>query len=385
MENQNPTPIAPVQNPNLTSPSIPNQTPPATRRKSKMIYVLIILFVLFMISTTVIGLKYFQGDKKDEGILVPPSSPTPTTKPDPTANWKTYTRELYTMDLPPHGSDDAGLIDEEYGYNPAANFDNPNRWLLVVSHPNVSEASNTVAWNLLPGDFIPQLMKIQVGKTGKIYDTKSKTNYSFTREADIPVAGETARIYNSNYYTQNGKYTKYALLQKDDHYFIITFEWTNPSNKNLFYQILSTFKFTPSTHGGTKSYSNSKYSYEYPSDFYVYSYHDANSCTAVSNIPNPADIPAKVLPENQTVVQICAFNDVMPKSFPYTNGFSTNATIKPYTSIQGYIGIRGQQTSEAGISENVFIKNSNDSYASIQSLLGNKQVFEQVLSSFKFK
>lgn len=132
-----------------------------------------------------------------------------------------------------------------------------------------------------------------------------------------------------------------------------------------------------------KSYSNSYYSYDYPSNFFVTSLHDANSCTTVGNI-NPKGSSMQVYPRSDTIVQVCFFNDPMPLFFPYAIGSSDNATIKTYTSPQGYEGIRGQQATEIGIQENVFLRRDANTYASIELQIGDQQLFDQILSTFKF-
>lgn len=91
MENITTQPI----NPSPETNSVPSNilpTPPP-RRKSKMIIVLIILFVLiFLGSAAAFGIKFFNENKKST-VLVPESSPTPTTNPN--TDMLTYENTTY--------------------------------------------------------------------------------------------------------------------------------------------------------------------------------------------------------------------------------------------------------------------------------------------------
>jgi hypothetical protein len=78
----------------------------------------------------------------------------------------------------------------------------------------------------------------------------------------------------------------------------------------------------------------------------------------------------------------------MPQTFPYTNGSDKNNTIKSYT-VNSFTGIRGKQSSEAGMEDVVYLQNQNGGYASLiltpsKDQIKSEDIFTTVLSSFKF-
>ncbi|MCL5091118.1 MAG: hypothetical protein M1514_03855 [Patescibacteria group bacterium] len=132
-----------------------------------------------------------------------------------------------------------------------------------------------------------------------------------------------------------------------------------------------------------QTYTNEKYSIEYPSNWFVYDYKDKNLCVNISDVSNPVDIPSKLEADGHTVILMCFYSSAMPKSFPYTNGSNKNTTVKPY-EINGYSGIRGKETSTLGEGETVFLQNPQGGYVTLRLETGDTKIFDQILSTFKF-
>lgn len=132
-----------------------------------------------------------------------------------------------------------------------------------------------------------------------------------------------------------------------------------------------------------KTYKTENYTIDYPTDWSTYSYPESPSCVGLSDIPNPQDIPGKIDPAGHQLIQICDSNLAMPESFPYTNGSSKNITIKPF-SISEYSGIRGKQTSTLGEVDTVYLNNPGWGHIEMLLELGDANIFQQILSTFKF-
>ncbi len=81
----------------------------------------------------------------------------------------------------------------------------------------------------------------------------------------------------------------------------------------------------------------------------------------------------------------------MPKSFPYSMNKQHNITIKPF-NINAYSGIRGEQYSDLGPSEIVYLANPKGGYIFFLSTYYEdvdkkkelEEVLNQILSTFKF-
>lgn len=144
----------------------------------------------------------------------------------------------------------------------------------------------------------------------------------------------------------------------------------------------TTTQISPTTNpmANWKTINYSIFSIKYPTLLHVSS---KDTCTYISDIEEPLDIPSKTSPGNHTVISICTYNQTMPTSFPYTNGSAANHTIRQY-SANDLSGIQGQTTSTLGTENVVFIKNPQGGYVDIRRMLGDQNLFQEILSTFKF-
>ncbi len=102
-------------------------------------------------------------------------------------------------------------------------------------------------WFVLNRNFFNQLSKIAIGKTANIYPSNpniSKNPFVFTRENDINISGVPAKVYTSNYVTQYGKRSKYAVFYKDGYTYMLAVEWDNLANSNIFNLLTTSFIFS---------------------------------------------------------------------------------------------------------------------------------------------
>ena len=205
MENQNPQPTVPVQEPNLAPVSTVSQTiPPSPRSKSKIILALIIIFiVLFFGSAAAIGMKVFS-DINNEKVLV--STPTPTQTIKSTTDLLSYENTTYGF---------------------TAKY--PKDWKIL---PSSQDSGITFAG---PPDGSgeaskPALVSIQVLETAKL-QPGWESNYAIS-----PFSSKTLT---------NGDYTYYITANT----FTIGGQPSEETKKlaiDTMSQILSTFKFTNS-------------------------------------------------------------------------------------------------------------------------------------------
>jgi hypothetical protein len=143
-----------------------------------------------------------------------------------------------------------------------------------------------------------------------------------------------------------------------------------------------------------KTYTSKFFSIEYPPTWFVNRY-NTDLLTGMQDaieISDRKDSPITIggMSNLYTRVQVIFYTGEMPTSFPYTNGSEENTTIRPFR-VNGYTGIRGQDTSEAGLQDVVFLTNQKSAFASIiltppiQNDTLAKDIFHQMLSTFNFR
>jgi hypothetical protein len=140
-----------------------------------------------------------------------------------------------------------------------------------------------------------------------------------------------------------------------------------------------------------KTYTNAIFSFKYPSNWYVNKYQDSDVAYSlqISDIPN-SYTAIQGMNDIHTRIDIYMSIGPVPTSFPYTNGSSANATIRPI-SINSLKGIRGQESSTAGIEDVVYLENPKGGFVSFhlippaKNAAVSKQIFDQFLSTFRFE
>lgn len=240
MENTTTQPTPPTQEPVAPQVSNISQTPPPQKRnKSKMIYVLIILFsVLFLIAAVTLGMKFYNESNK-ETVLI--STPSPTITPDPTADWKTYEGNGFSVKYPnawdkgtdttsqnpnayprfyqiiESGSYDS-LFEKGYGYKSMS-------FMKVKSDASISEVKNFIARQYITSNLKEEIFKI---------DNTDVTLYTGCLNPEVCE-----------------KVIAYLIPLKGGEYLLLT----TTDDSNLTDQILSTFKFTDSTTTPTPTFA----------------------------------------------------------------------------------------------------------------------------------
>lgn len=237
-----PTPKQPVQEP----PSVLKPTEPS--KSNRFLVLTLSLLTLILLAST--GYLAYQNMQLKKQIAQPSASPSPTSTPDPTANWKTYTNH-------------------EYGYS----VEYPSDWKVSEAKP-----PNTPDWpydilqenqlhevkfleekiDTWPGSFV-----ILVNKNPENFDTKSWASNYFVPlisdptvnlaepQGEISINNHTA--YKFSVFEFDGYRTEIGLV-KNGNIYMFTFTDDTPNDPNLeehkeiYNQILSTFKFleTPS-------------------------------------------------------------------------------------------------------------------------------------------
>jgi hypothetical protein len=139
------------------------------------------------------------------------------------------------------------------------------------------------------------------------------------------------------------------------------------------------------------TYTGPYFAVQYPSNWFVNKYEDSSgNAIEISDKENSIKT---IFGESDTYtrIEVRNYGGKIPANFPYTNGEenSQNSTIKPFATSK-YKGIRGQQTSEAGLLSVVYLENPKGGYVQmilispIKNPENSKSIFEQMLSSFKF-
>lgn len=243
MENQNQQ-TQPPQAPEINSqmPSINSDS-----NKSKVIPI-----VLGVVAVTIIAIGvYLLGTKQNQTPVqnIAQTTPIPTPTSDPAANWKTYTntKQGFSFKYPPEWDMEVGSQVEEGEIAPALNIHNH-----YVSDPSKGH------YNYYFGDIVG----INIKKT---------SNKSLDQEIqeDIKMSGnifENIRHFvvdsiEGRRFTFNGQYAVDTVLVKNNefeleisHRLAVDKSNKNSINKEIFNQILSTFRFLPaSPTGGNQS------------------------------------------------------------------------------------------------------------------------------------
>ncbi len=141
-----------------------------------------------------------------------------------------------------------------------------------------------------------------------------------------------------------------------------------------------------------KIYTNDIFSFQYPNNWYVNKYQGSSNFAyfvQVSDVENSYTV-IQGMSDTHIRIDIGNFASPIPSSFPYTNGSSTNNTIKPF-SINSLQGIHGQQTSTVGLVDTILLQNPHGGYVELTATPPNKddgtteKVFNKIFSTFKFQ
>lgn len=118
-----------------------------------------------------------------------------------------------------------------------------------------------------------------------------------------------------------------------------------------------------------KTYTNANQgiTLKYPSGWFIKSSNDINTCIKLS------DSSYFGPPHAQNVISLCFSTKPITSDNPNTQ-----------ITVNGYQGFRVKQTSNLGVGEKVFLLNPNGASVEIWMLLGEKNIYDLILSTFRF-
>lgn len=109
--------------------------------------------------------------------------------------------------------------------------------------PGAERPNNDWSIPILTSDFTTSLAKLNINDSLQLTSDQDHKSYSFIRLEDKIIDGITAHIYQNNN-TIDNTHTKYAVFTKGDYTYILSFEWSNDTNKYIFDLITSSFQFS---------------------------------------------------------------------------------------------------------------------------------------------
>ncbi len=385
--------IPPQQNNNDLEPAIQS----AVSKKPSPTFLIVIGAIVLLAVGLLSGYFLSNNIQHSSTTTQQPTSPTLTqvnnTNPtiDPTADWKTYTNTQYGYSFKyPEGTN----VAENVEGNPGGTYTAAKLSYLGPTQT----ASGRTQTELFDGYMVSVTLSWVDATTPLEAATKAAASAkdncpnssaaTISSVSSITIGGQKAATYSEKNCV--GDYT-ISFIKTSGKIFAITetYNGGTPEIETAYQkitdQIVSTFQFTNQEQAtgttSSKTYTTDASSVQYPSSWYVYQ--SSPSCALLSDISNPQDIPAKISPTSHQLVSICDSTLAMPQSFPYTNGSSTNTTIKPFT-ISGYTGIRGNESSTIGLSDVVYLDNPGWGHVEIMLEAGDETTFNQILSTYKF-
>jgi len=377
-------------------PQLPNQplqqpmAPPPQPASSGIPKILLVILALFILITITAG-AYVLGTKKEQATTAPTPTPLPSEVPlsgtkegDITANWKTYKNTKYNF---------------SFSYPPVFTVKETQKNLKtdegIIDRFNLSFTTNTLVngdkdWSGFSVDVHPVNPDTSINDYYKKLEKPGEASFNVKPIEKIGNAQEAAEIQ-----TISSGWNAYKL--KNKLYTIMNFQNTNvfPNGSDdinkFFSQILSTFKFTPASPAGGdqnktidtsnwKTYSTSKFSFQYPSnlviketdkDYFVFV--ESNQTPASnSNMAIDARLSAVYADYNQAVKSTKeGLTNVKEESIG--EWLKISGLIKPPlregTSITVALYKYGQGAIEFEISGNAPVSDS---------------IFDQILSTFRF-
>ncbi len=307
MENQNPQPTTPVQDQSSAPTSNINQTlPPVSRKKSKLIYILIALLVLiFLGSAAAFGMKYFNESRKST-ILVPPS-----TTPSPASSLVTN-KEYIGKDYSFSYTSDYKLLTNEVISIDGVTVKVPET--ITLLSPVIPEANTNFQLSIAVED--QPLSKLLAYTASALGDTGTKGTYEIDKKEVNIFKDTTIGVFGSTI----------LYIENNNKVYSISINSSAPFAKiqNAVDQVLSTLKFTASGISPTlavtnnlKTYTNPLgFSLQYPSNLV---YENSSTNTLVGFLEKQNDLMAKRLSimvftnrPNYNIYEVLQFENLTP-------------------------------------------------------------------------
>lgn len=215
-------------------------------------------------------------------------------------------------------------------------------------------------------------------------DTQSETN--------VPITPNSSSVYNSKVVILIGIVIFVGIVGFFGYYL-----GSRTTQKKQTNQVSNINTPTPSISVPTnntevtdwKTYSNAAYIFKYPASWYVNQYLGSSNFAYSVEVSDVQDsiTTIKGMSDTHTRIDISIKANPLPASFPYTNGSSTNSTIRSF-SVNGLTGIRGMQTGEVGLTDTVYLANPKGGHVEIlfiqptQNVQATQKIFDTLLSSF---
>lgn len=258
--------------PNISTQPIPAEMPaqqplPSRKSNKKMVF-WIFAILLFLVAFLAGG--FFMGIKQNISLNQKPtptvvqSTPTPTSTPDPTADWKIFTSKKYGFSIKYPTNLAATEITTpfysvEFKRNNATQGEFPVFELLASL--STFTAKSPAAYDFLSADIVSSLTAMAPNATKQV-DT-----IIFTKLQDEVVAGQPAIVATVKSTVDSSTQQKRVFVKNNGNIYMFVNDLDNSSQQADFNNLLSTFKFTDQNQIDStvnwKTYTNADYSFSF--------------------------------------------------------------------------------------------------------------------------
>lgn len=370
-----------MDNANQQVPPISDQSEIKTANNLSFFKTLAYGFVIVSIGISIAVGGYLLGTNKTKPQPIAQISMTPSVSftPDPTANWKTYTTNVFSIKY-------------------------PSTW----SDPAINKMSTKVNY-----EFLPANLNITVGfnydqdlQRAKTFEDESKSAGNFAIGKREVMAGDS--INATSYIYSIGASTKeenVLLKGKGDNIIWLRMPFPPGTDVSVFDQILSTFKFTDqnqATDTGLKTYENNifRFSLKYPEDWELSEKNIENRSSSVLIGQLGTELPGNVTGNKIYANSITIEVDSNLNNYSLEDWIKlkeNNPTETKFTFINNML-VAGQQAQRGAFGccmtykETIFFKKSNFLFQITGGNLGvskkdkysYEEIFNQILSTLKF-
>lgn len=346
-------------------------------------WVLIILIVTLLSSGATYFIVQSQSTKKSPEQI---SQVPPTPIPDPTANWKTYTSQLgkYSIKYPPNVVPEEEIIDggdTPFILTTKFTFNKEEKGCYPHQYPGVILSVSNVPVGIQIRDALNKgYAGLFIGEPEKLNDTLIQNKQALRGSAK-----SSTNAYEEDAYVINND-ELYAFT------FCTALEYSI-EHKNLFDQMLSTFKFTDSTDATAnwQTYTNAVYGFSirYPLEttWVIYPEHITKNKISIIGIGNQQYEGGKNILLEISPQQVINQKDYIIKNIAPNSDPKMVSTV----NINGISAQKWSFNSATGEDNYaIFLNRNNKTYILIKELI-NKDNFidysnqiDQILSTFRF-
>jgi predicted small lipoprotein YifL len=211
-----------------TEPTVEQNQVPMPKRKSPFVFIILLFFLVTLAAAGYYGYLYWQETNKKAPS--PTTEPTPVETTDPTADWKTYTNTKYGYSFKHPSSWDTYTIGESA------------EGTLIIGPQEKVDKVRQMQGNFGGGTFLVLTLNIKT----EVVERKSN-EYEQVTSKPISINNINGTKFDINIiqdepgFNKGDKITS-VVVKKDDIY--IQIDLLDQTYKDIFDQILSTFKFT---------------------------------------------------------------------------------------------------------------------------------------------